>query len=55
VLQTTGESDENFPLLKGRISKEAKIYLCKNYVCLKPFNTVTEFVNALGNAQSSQP
>jgi uncharacterized protein len=55
VLQSAGESDENFPLLKGGSTAETKIYLCKNYVCLKPFNTVNDLVVALENVQSSQP
>lgn len=55
VLQSTGENDQNFPLLKGRESNVTKIYLCKNYVCLKPFNTSEEFINAIENVQTSQP
>jgi len=54
VLQTTGEMIENFPLLKGRNSKETKIYLCKNYVCLQPFETTEAFIQAIEKIQSSQ-
>lgn len=47
VLQCTGENDENFPLLKGRVSGKTKIYLCKNYVCLQPFDTAEQFLKAI--------
>lgn len=38
-----GEVEKDFPLLKGKGSKEQTlIYLCKNYACQKPVQTVAE-------------
>lgn len=54
LLQTSRESDEKFPLLKGRMSEQTNIYLCKNYVCLQPLATTEALLKALETVQSSK-
>jgi len=39
---TMGGTKSNLPLLKGKQSKETKIYVCRNKVCQLPVNTVEE-------------
>ncbi len=55
VLQSSTIDDENFPLLKGRVSGETLIHLCKNYICLLPFASVDDLKKALIDAQTSKP
>ena len=44
VLMATEVSNEDFPLLEGKISNEAThIYICVDYACLQPVKTIEEF------------
>ena len=49
VLQCTDENeDSKFPLLANKdVTKKALIYLCKNYACKAPVNTVQHLLNQL--------
>lgn len=43
-------TENNFPLLKGKSSNfHTNIYLCKNYACQQPVNSVKEFENLISS------
>lgn len=45
VIMASKKGDEKFPLLKSKYrSIETLIYLCKQYNCLQPSRTITEFL-----------
>jgi uncharacterized protein YyaL (SSP411 family) len=45
ILQSTQTKQEKFPLLKGKFNEENLVYyVCKNYICLKPVNQITDFL-----------
>ncbi len=44
LIMAQPKSTDQFPLLRQREGRaETRIYLCKNYVCQKPVNTIAEF------------
>jgi uncharacterized protein YyaL (SSP411 family) len=49
VVMAAGDADEQFPLLAGRApdDKRTLIYLCENYTCQKPVETVEKFTELL--------
>ena len=48
LLMASKTEEENYPLLKNRYSeKETLIYLCQNYSCQRPVNSVTDFEKLL--------
>ncbi len=48
VLQSSNSNGENFPLLKGRTGKnKTEIFLCRDYICLKPEETVAALLPLL--------
>lgn len=50
VLQVSEKEDENFPLLRGKSpGEEVMIYLCRNYSCKKPVNSVELLIPLLEN------
>jgi len=45
ILQCDSSESNEFPLLKGKdYSADACVYLCKNYRCLPPCNTLEELL-----------
>jgi uncharacterized protein YyaL (SSP411 family) len=44
ILQSSLTDDENYPLLRNRLQRNTLIYLCKNYVCGQPLNSVEDLV-----------
>jgi hypothetical protein len=46
VIQTATTPSESFPLLKGKLTSVNKnlIYVCKDYSCMQPVETVEELV-----------
>ncbi len=44
VLQSSVDGEDNFPLLRNRLQKKTLVYHCKNYVCIEPRTTVSEFL-----------
>lgn len=44
VIMATQDSNNEFPLLEGKISEEGThIYICKDYACQRPVKTIEEF------------
>lgn len=44
VFQSTHNEVNGFPLIKGKLfADESLIYLCRNYLCLEPVNSVNKF------------
>ena len=43
VLMMSSEENNEFPLLAGKaVSKAPSVYICKNFVCLKPVSSIAE-------------
>ncbi|MEO5563814.1 MAG: thioredoxin domain-containing protein [Chitinophagaceae bacterium] len=50
VIMASFHGDPAFPLLEGKDSTSpASIYLCKNFACLKPVNTVKDLMSLIDN------
>ncbi|HXL55919.1 MAG TPA: hypothetical protein VN958_06670, partial [Chitinophagaceae bacterium] len=51
IIESAVTSDDEFPLLKGKLIGENKnlIYLCRNYSCKQPVETVGELILLLKN------
>jgi uncharacterized protein YyaL (SSP411 family) len=49
IIMASG-TENNFPLLKGKSSNfHTSIYLCRNYACQQPLNSVKEFENMVSS------
>ena len=45
ILMSTGVESSSFPILRGkRPTVRENLYLCRNYTCLKPVNTVNQLL-----------
>jgi uncharacterized protein YyaL (SSP411 family) len=52
VLQTAAETDERFPLLRGKDSgPQTAIWLCKDYACRPPVFTVADLMSLIDKVQ----
>ncbi|MBC7947860.1 MAG: thioredoxin domain-containing protein [Chitinophagaceae bacterium] len=52
VLLTSNNTDKNFPLLSGKVEDEnALIYLCKDYVCQQPVDTIERFMSLINRGK----
>jgi uncharacterized protein YyaL (SSP411 family) len=50
ILMATGKADSSFPLLAGKeVNKQALVYVCKNYTCLSPVNSVNALRALINN------
>jgi len=52
VIMAAKEANDNYPLLFGKDAEEGKtlIYLCQNYACQAPVETVDELMKMLNNS-----
>jgi len=55
IIQSSQKQNDEFPLLKNRWNKNGitEIYLCQNYICKQPVQTVNEFLDLLNQAKNS--
>lgn len=53
VLMAAAEADERYPLLKGRgVQDKTVVYICHNYACLQPAETVEAAAKLLSEIRS---
>lgn len=52
IIMTSDEPSNSFPLLSGKEKKgENTIYLCRNYACEKPVNSIEALVDLIGHKE----
>jgi uncharacterized protein YyaL (SSP411 family) len=47
VLQASLKGDENFPLLRNRLQRNTLVYRCINYVCERPYESISDLLASL--------